>query len=692
MKDLPIAPKQFRKEIEGLRVLCIVLIMTYHIWVEKISGGIDIFLVLTGYFAMVSLQQQIERQRTFSIHKIILRSVTALWPPALVVALSVVILMYVFYPMSQWESGLQHMLMSILYVENWHLIKEATNYLAFDGTASPFQHYWSIAIQFQYTLLMPFIVGIILYACQLMRWPFRKVLTVLLTIAMAASFAFALYMLQHQPEQAYFHFGTRLWELLVGAIIALIIPLIRLTKEAAAAFSWIGIWLVIAAGVVVPATWEFPGIGALLPVGGAALYIIASHRHTSVLKRALGHPIMVWLSKHVYGMFLIHWPLLITYQLLWQTKVPIVDGLLIMLLSFALAVLLRIVVSKGVVGWLKSLPSRAVYATLLFLLSATVFTNVAFSQYVEQLKVEEQKKVEEIEEVPLVEEPPAEEVQPDPVYADYPGAQVLTHSYVYANEGLPLIPSLLNVRSDVPRISVDQTCNSKTGKVVTCTFGSDAPDAQTIALIGGSHSGHWFPVLEPLAEELNFTIKTYIHDGCRFTNDDFDGQMTEACLVWNENVIADLMHTPPALVFTTATLNKHPQIPDGYLAQWHALEGVTTIFAVTDNPRMAMDIPTCLEMNTQNNAACHMAKADVLPEQPPWHTTANIPDNVIFTDMSDAFCDEETCYSVAGNIIMYRDDNHITATYARTIAPYLREPLEQALLSVRGEPTVVPMQ
>lgn len=682
MKDLPVAPKQFRREIEGLRVLCIVLIMTYHIWVGKVSGGIDIFLVLTGYFAMVSLQQQIERQRTFSIHQIILRSITSLWPPALAVAMMTVVLMYMFYPMSQWSTVLQHMLASVLYVENWHLIKEATNYLAFDGSASPFQHYWSIAIQFQYTLIMPFIVGIVLYVSHLGRWPFRKVLTVILTVAMAISFAYATYLVGVKPEEAYFHFGARIWELLVGAIAAMLVPVIRLTKEASSVFSWIGIWLVIATGVLVPETWLFPSAGALMPVFGALLFILGSHRHTSVIKSVFSSDILVWLSQYVYGMFLIHWPLLITYQLLWETTdVPIIHGIIIMLISFLLSMLLRFVISEGFVNWIKTLSTRALYATLIFLLSVTVCTNVAFSQYVEHVKEGEKEIVDALEEIVI--EEVEEEVAPTPVYADYPGAQALTHEHIFANEGVPLIPSLLHVRSDVPSISKDQTCNSKTGKVVKCTFGSTAPDAQSIALIGGSHSGHWFPALEALAEELNFSITTYIHDGCRFTNDDFDGQMTKACLDWNGNVIADLKSSTPSLVFTTATLNKHPQIPDGYLAQWRALEGVTTIFAVTDNPRMAMDIPTCLDRNRDNVAACHMAKEDVLPADLPWHTTPNIPDNVIFTNMSDAFCDETTCYSVAGNMILYRDDNHITATYARTIAPYLRAPLEEALKQVK---------
>jgi hypothetical protein len=48
-------------------------------------------------------------------------------------------------------------------------------------------------------------------------------------------------------------------------------------------------------------------------------------------------------------------------------------------------------------------------------------------------------------------------------------------------------------------------------------------------------------------------------------------------------------------------------------------------------------------------------------------------------DLSERYCDALACFPVIGNVIVYRDNNHITATFARTLTPFLLEHLERAL-------------
>ncbi len=187
--------------------------------------------------------------------------------------------------------------------------------------------------------------------------------------------------------------------------------------------------------------------------------------------------------------------------------------------------------------------------------------------------------------------------------------------------------SFLTVKEDLPVFYDKKGCATKSETVTKCSFGvTDNPDYIN-ALVGGSHSGHWFPTLEALAEELNFQIDVFIHDGCRFTNDDFDGQMTEECLIWNEKMIDVLKENPPDLVFTTATINKYDKVPSGYIGQWKQLEDVTKVFAVRDNPRMLMDIPTCLE-NEKDPSKCSIPRNEALSEVLPWENTDGIPSNV----------------------------------------------------------------
>lgn len=647
MQDLPLMQKKFRTEIEGLRVLCIALIIIYHIWIQKVSGGIDVFFVLTGYFTMLSMLYTLQYKKKISILHIVSKSISKLWLHAAFVAIMTMLMIAMLYPPAQWQSNLQHMLSSVFYMENWYLIKNSTNYAAFDQAASPFQHYWSLAIQWQYTIAMAFIVMLLHAASKLFKLPYRKVVLAVLVVGMLSSFAYSLYMLAMKPEAAYFHSLTRAWELWVGAIVALMLPVVRLTKAASVVVTLVAILLIILTGIVLPADAQFPGFAALLPVIGAALFIMATAYYQNFMTRFLSSVPLRWLSRYVYGLFLWHWPVLMTAKLYWQTNaLTLQQGLIVIGVSLLFAI-----ASHTIIRGFEQHSTPIMIGIACIVISV----NIVGNQYIDYMQ-------KQTAEQPMIE-------------SDYPGAKVLTEN-ARASSNMPLMPSDINVRYDVPLEFENQKCKATTAIVKRCSFGEvDNPDF-TMALIGGSHSVHWFPALEPLTKSLNFQLDSYIFDGCRFTNDNFNGQMTDECLVWNDYVLEQLIANPPDYIFTTATLNKHPKIPSGYLEQWRKLEGISQIIAVTDNPRMPHDVPSCLEINRSAIENCNVPRSEVLPEQHPWEVTDNIPNNVSFIDMNDAFCDQDTCYAVAGNIVAYRDNNHLTATYMNTVASYLYEPLK----------------
>ena len=171
---------------------------------------------------------------------------------------------------------------------------------------------------------------------------------------------------------------------------------------------------------------------------------------------------------------------------------------------------------------------------------------------------------------------------------------------------------------DLPSFYDQKECLGKDEiEVKKCCYGEMADPDYTIALVGGSHSGHWFPALEILAEGMNFKLDLYIHDGCRFTNEDALNHLTEKCLDWNANLIKHLKEDPPDLVFTTSTLNKRDTVPVGYIGQWKQLEGITTIFAVRDNPRMKKDIPSCLE-SADDPLDCAITRDEGVSKVVPW--------------------------------------------------------------------------
>ena len=180
-----------------------------------------------------------------------------------------------------------------------------------------------------------------------------------------------------------------------------------------------------------------------------------------------------------------------------------------------------------------------------------------------------------------------------------------------------------------------------------------------------------------MREELNFRLDLYEQDACRFSGDDFDGLLTEECLGWNDNVIEKLRENPPDFVFTNANLNNKDYVPIGFIQQWEKLDDYTHIFALRDNPRMDFDPPTCIEQSSDYSyEECSVARSEKLSKALPWDNTEGIPSNVYFADLSDYFCDEMTCEPVIGNVVVFRDKHHLTATFSKTLAVPLKEQLQ----------------
>ena len=264
---------------------------------------------------------------------------------------------------------------------------------------------------------------------------------------------------------------------------------------------------------------------------------------------------------------------------------------------------------------------------------------------------------------------------------DYPGALSIYEGIV-PTDGVDLLPSPVNAPSDTARFYYDSDCftsiRESTPKV--CSYGNTENPEFTIALVGGSHSGHWFTALEEVAKNLNIQLDTYIRDGCRFSSNDFNGLLKEQCMKWNEEVTKLLLAKKPDIIFTTATVFGGKDIPEGYKEKWRKFEGTSMIFAVRDNPRMLEIIPSCVE--TKGIEECSVPTNDILSSDFNLNDP-DLPPNVYIADLSQYFCDEETCKPVIGNIIVYRDEHHITASYSKTLAKPLEEHIVKVIKSLR---------
>ena len=176
----------FRPEVQGLRAVAVMMVVVYHVFVGRVSGGVDIFLLISAFFMTLSFVRKIESDRPIAIGRYWLHTFKRLLPMAVVTILATSLLLGLLYPeWAIWEFRPQA-LSSAFYFENWHLAATNVDYYARDGgLASPFQHFWSLSIQGQVFLVWPLVFGLAWWLRR--RFGIGSVRT--LTIAFATIFA-----------------------------------------------------------------------------------------------------------------------------------------------------------------------------------------------------------------------------------------------------------------------------------------------------------------------------------------------------------------------------------------------------------------------------------------------------------------------------------------------------------------------
>ncbi|MGD7055216.1 acyltransferase family protein [Sutcliffiella horikoshii] len=659
MNDLRVPQKKFRPELEGVRAVAAFLVAIYHIWLGSVSGGVDVFFIVSGYLITTSLLSKMEREGRIRIFEYLLGLGKRLFPIAFFVLFTSTVLSFLLLPQAQWRQIISEVFSSAFYFQNWQLATNAVDYLAQNNEASPLQHFWALSIQGQFYVTWPLIIFLAFYvAKKIFKTPFRKTLLTVLTMIFLASISYSVYITTTNQPWAYFDTFARVWEFSLGGILAILIPYLLFNKHLATILGWIGLCIIGFTGIVLPVSTVFPGYAALLPTSGVILIIIAAENGGRFgVERLLGSKPFLYFGSISYGFYLWHWPLLVFYYAYFQTDtVSIRDGIILILVSFLLSFLSTKILEAPIRG-LSIRESKWKLASLLIMIMLPVLgANTWWGIYMDRSEAAFKQNF---------------DIQ------DYPGARTI-YENVDATPGLTPITTPLEATSQLPSMYTDECyVKMKESGVKVCSYGETVDPDYTIALVGGSHSGHWFPALEQFAEDLRLQIDVYNKDACRFSTEDFDGQLSDTCMEWNELVVEPLTENPPDLLFTTSTVDSGDTIPQGYIEMWEKFEGVTTIFALRDNPRMAENIPACVEVKTPEE--CSIPRDKALAETPPWENTENIPENVYFADLSDYFCDEDTCHSVIGNVLVYRDTHHISTLYSMTLAEPLKAEIIKAL-------------
>lgn len=653
--------RKFRLEIEGLRAVAAILVAIYHIWLGNVSGGVDVFFVIAGFLITLSLLNSYEKTGKINFFDYILKLAKRLFPLAFTVLFFTIIASILFLPQILWNQTVKEIIASALYIENWQLARNAVDYLAQNNEASPVQHFWAMSVQGQFYFILPILLFIaVILGKFIIKKNIRVSFLITLIIVFFLSLTYSIYLTNQNQPWAYFNTFTRLWEFTMGGILALVISKIALSKSFSVIIGWLGLVGLISCGIILQVGSIFPGYAALWPTLCAVFILLAGNQGGAIgVHRLLSSKAFVFLGSISYGFYLWHWPILIFYYTLTGHElVTGLDGLGIIIVAFSLSYLTTHFIekpfrTKQFIGKLKLGVISFSLVIPVLVLSAGWHFSISYLSKV------------------------------DTVFAntiDYPGAQIFLedNNGEYSNSK-NFAPTPLQVRNDLP-IAYYDGCHQVMGnpKMIECEYGATDNWKYTIALVGGSHALQWLPALQTFMDEENIRILNYTKALCRFTLDPTE----EDCKQWNEDVIESLLAKKPDLVFTNADVGKelNPTVPEGYLAMWEVLnKAKIEVFGIRDNPWMNFDVPYCVDINGADSDECVVERDTVLLDESPWSQLKEVPNNVHYVDLNDYICEEDYCKPVQGNVLVYRDDNHLSATYSSSLGPILREEIMPVL-------------
>jgi peptidoglycan/LPS O-acetylase OafA/YrhL len=636
----------------------VVLVVVYHVWFDRVSGGVDVFFLISGFLLTGQLGRAagrgpLELPRRWS------RMALRLLPAAVTVLLGTVLAGVLLLPEGRWNQTVREIAAAALFLENWQLAADSVDYAARNNTTSVVQHFWSLSIQVQFFVAWPLLVAVIVLVARGALHRLHTQLTIALLAVFAASLTYSITLTITNQPLAYFHTLTRLWEFALGGLLALWLRRFPWTREERVAFGWTGVVGLIACGAVLPVASVFPGIAALWPTACGALVLLGGvTRSRYGVDRILTLRPVQYVGDLSYSLYLWHWPVLVLFMVSRdQDEVGVLGGLAVIAVSVALAILTHRFVERPVLR--RSFGVRTAYR-LAALGVAAVLVAAGCWQVATALRAHT---------APIGD-------------AEHPGALALVDG---EPPPAPLLPAPVSVYDDW--VPVEQwECAPLAAELAAdhvCTQPVPEPQRR-IVVVGDSHMQQFTGALIPLAQKYGWQITTVLRGACPFSTASEAVPDEPGCLAWNTAAMDLIAATDPDAVVTLASRDVRPglteQTPPGFVAQWWRLHDLgIPVIAVRDNPRFDFSVPDCVQQNSADVESCGVDRQAVYADPPPYAQLTDVPPNVSFLDVSDLVCDGARCPAEIGNVLVYLDDNHISAAYSTSMASLVEDRMLAAL-------------
>ena len=695
----------FRRDLEGLRAVAVGLVLLFHARVPGFTGGyvgVDVFFVLSGFLITGLLIREFSTTGHVSLPAFYARRARRLLPAAAVALAVTAIASALLLPPLRFADVGGDIVAAALYVSNIWFAGQAIDYLGSELAPSPVLHFWSLGVEEQFYLFWPALLTIVAggaFVAGRRASALRRV-GITLAIVLGASFVASAWLTGVQQPLAFFTLPARAWELALGGLFALPLARTLVPVRLGPILAWVGVGLVVAAGLVIGPSTPFPGVAALLPTVGSALVIAGGlpAGGTAGPGPLLALPPVRYLGRISYSLYLWHWPILVLPEAAFGSQPgPVRVGLA------GLAVVVAAASHRWVEEPIRHGRAASVRPARVLAFAGAASLTVAMSgaalAALTPLSLQPAGPVVggSIDDVPL----PTTVAAATPAPSPGPGATGARASItptpppaitIPGPVPADLVPSLVDARDDLPVIYADD-CHVDiidTVPPARCVYG-DPDGVKTIVLFGDSHAAQWFPALERISKERHWRLLSMTKSGCTSVDVpvwvvQFD-RPYEECTAWREAVIKAIERADPALVVISnahnysLALDGKPAWSTDHEDVWSAgltrtidrVSGVAdAVLLIGDTPLMADDPPVCLSKRLDDASACATPIASAVRRiRLTEDQRVAAATGATFVDPTPWLCPSEPCPVVIGRFLVYRDRHHMTATFARALGARL---------------------
>jgi peptidoglycan/LPS O-acetylase OafA/YrhL len=663
----------FRPDVEGLRAVAIAIVVLAHAELGFGAGGfvgVDVFFVISGFLITQALVAELDRTGRVGVARFYARRVKRLMPQVLAVIAAVVVAAWLLLSPVAADAVAADVVAAGAYAMNWHLSAEAVDYFASGGSDQPLDHLWSLAVEEQFYVVWPLLLVVL-------AWRRRLLLPALCVIA-AASFLYAAEQVRVAPEAAYYSAFARAWELGLGALAAVLLAGRCAGPRTAAACGGLGLAAIAAATVAFGEGTPFPGPAALVPTLGAVALIAAGtgERRAWVTRSLMLSPVR-WLGRVSYAWYVWHWPVLVFAGVglgalpgwargavalaslgpAWLTYRWIEEPLRRSTLHLRRP---RVTLAAGLAG-----PALAVGVG--FVLSASLSSPPALAA------------------------------------SEALGAPQLARTGEIQRSAGALRPRPRDAGADRGRAYFDGCLvDQRVTKSPACVYG-DRRSRTTVVLYGDSHAMQYFPALERIAKARRWRLVNLTKGGCPPARvrvlQPLKPRPNPACEAWREHTLRRIEQDEhPALVVVGSSVNytvvaggrrlgreaSTRALGTGYAPTLERLHAASPRVAViVDAPRPPRDIPSCVSDAMNDLPRCAFARGPAMARASAIAAAAGRVPGVGIIDATNQFCLQRTCPAVIGNVLVYRNSGHITASFMATMRPWLQRQRPLRDLSAR---------